>query len=175
MKQTYLVKYLIEILLALLALCFIAPYGFEILGRSVPITLQTLIILTIAMVLRPNQTFNVLMIYLFLGALGLKVFAGFGGGYERLIGENGGFLWAFPFVGYILSLNQEWYKGNIVKMFIAALTAHIGILLIGYTWRYFVMGEIYPNKGILIVASIKSIGVAIISYLILRFRNRKSV
>ncbi|MDD6712330.1 MAG: biotin transporter BioY [Sharpea porci] len=74
----------------------------------VPISLQTLAIYVIAMTFNKNQALMMTLVYLFMGAIGLPVFANFTGGIDHLIGPNGGFLLAFPIMAYVIS----WFVHN---------------------------------------------------------------
>uniref|UniRef100_UPI00258CC40F biotin transporter BioY n=1 Tax=uncultured Sharpea sp. TaxID=1112738 RepID=UPI00258CC40F len=63
-----------------------------------------LAIYIIAMTFNKNQALIITLIYLFMGAIGLPVFASFSGGMDHLLGASGGFLLAFPIQAYITSL-----------------------------------------------------------------------
>jgi len=70
---------------------------------SVPFTLQTLIIVLIAYLYKPTQAFIAITLYLFLGGIGLPIFSGGQGGFDKLIGPTGGFLVLFPFIAYFIA------------------------------------------------------------------------
>lgn len=74
------------------------------LPHMIPISLQTLAIYIIAMTFNKNQALIITLIYLFMGAIGLPVFASFSGGMDHLLGASGGFLLAFPIMAYVISL-----------------------------------------------------------------------
>lgn len=78
------------------------------LPGMVPITLQTLAIYVIAMTFNKNQALMMTLVYLFMGAIGLPVFANLTGGIDHLIGPSGGFLLAFPIMAYVIS----WFVHN---------------------------------------------------------------
>ena len=65
---------------------------------SIPFTLQTLAVGLVATLFRKREAVLSLLLYLFLGAVGLPVFAGGTGGLAALIGPAAGFLWGF--IGY---------------------------------------------------------------------------
>lgn len=67
----------------------------------VPFTLQPLAVLVVGGLLGAADGAGALLLYLTLGALGLPVFTGGGGGLLRLIGPTGGYLLAFPIAAAI--------------------------------------------------------------------------
>lgn len=69
---------------------FIIPLG------PVPFTLQTAVIILIALLLPPKQAAITCAIYLFMGAIGLPVFSGMTGGFGKFLGPTGGFLISYP-------------------------------------------------------------------------------
>jgi biotin transport system substrate-specific component len=62
----------------------------------VPITLQPLAVLVVGGLLGAAGGVSALVLYLFLGAIGLPVYAGGAAGAIHLIGPTGGYLLAFP-------------------------------------------------------------------------------
>ena len=67
----------------------------------VPITMQTLAVTTIGTIYGPRLGFLTIVFWLGLGAIGLPVFAGGGGGWEHLTGPTAGYLIAFPFAAAV--------------------------------------------------------------------------
>ena len=66
---------------------------------GVPFTLQTLAVGLVACLLVPLEAMTALLLYLFMGAVGLPVFAGASGGFSAFFAATGGFLIGFiPFV-----------------------------------------------------------------------------
>lgn len=76
------------------------PYG-------VPMTLQTLVIPAIAIFLGTKNSFIVVILYLFLGALGLPVFAGFSGSIASFFRPTSGFLLSFPILAITTGIGAE--------------------------------------------------------------------
>ena len=73
------------------------PYG-------VPMTLQTLAILLAGVVSGPKKGAIATGIYIFLGAAGVPVFAGFNGGLGAVFGYTGGFIMSFPVIALFAGL-----------------------------------------------------------------------
>jgi biotin transport system substrate-specific component len=95
--------------------------------KPVPFTLQTMIVLLAGAFLGAKNGAYSQLIYIFLGAIGLPVFAQTADGtmgFARLIGPTGGYLLAFPIAAYLVGLltekNQK-YLTVIISMFVAEL------------------------------------------------------
>lgn len=106
--------------------------------KPVPFTLQTMIVLLAGAFLgAKNGTYSMLL-YIFLGAIGLPVFAQTADGtmgFARLHGPTGGYLLAFPvaayLVGYFTEKSQK-YSSIVISMFIAELV----VIFVGTFYLY---------------------------------------
>lgn len=65
------------------------------LPSGVPLTLQTFAVALAGFTLGWKHAAAAVGVYLALGAVGLPVFSGFSGGFARLFGLTGGYLWGF--------------------------------------------------------------------------------
>jgi biotin transport system substrate-specific component len=106
--------------------------------KPVPITLQTMIVLLAGAFLGSKNGAYSQLIYLFLGAIGLPVFAQTADvsfGFARLFGPTGGYLLAFPLasylVGYVTERNQKYFS-VVLSMFAGELI----VILIGTFYLY---------------------------------------
>ena len=99
----------------------------------VPMTLQPLAVLLIAMLCGRNIAVATVSLYLFQGMVGIPVFA-FGGGLLYLLGPTGGFLFGFLFASIIIGelADRGWGKSHFKSVF-AML---IGLIVI-YTFGIF--------------------------------------
>lgn len=93
---------------------------------TVPITLQVLFVLLSGLILGAKLGFLSQMVYLFMGAIGLPVFANFSGGFGHIYGPTGGYLIAFPIAAFLAGLMSE--RGRRTKDY--AIGSAIGILVI---------------------------------------------
>lgn len=118
-------------LLAVLALALIAPINFKL--GPVPITLQTLVVLTIAGLLTPRWSWLPISVYLLLGAFGLPVFGAHTAGWEKLVGPTAGFLWSFLPASVLFSMLSAAQGRSYYFLLLAAFGAHLLILLVGFT------------------------------------------
>jgi biotin transport system substrate-specific component len=109
--------------------------------KPVPFTIQTMMVLLAGAFLGAKNGAYSQIVYLFLGCLGLPVFAQIPDpaiGFARLIGPTGGYLLAFPFAafitGYIVQ-NRKSYLNTVLGMF----AGNLFILLAGA----FYLGLVY--------------------------------
>ena len=89
------VKQMVIIALLTAAICVMAPFSVPI--GPIPITLATLGVYLAAGLLGPKWGTLSVTLYVVLGALGVPVFSGFSGGFQKIAGVTGGYI-----VGYIL-------------------------------------------------------------------------
>ena len=125
-------------LLYLIILCTIGPLSFNF--GPVPFSFQTLFILTCPFIFRRKEAIVLILSYLFLGAIGLPVFAGYTGGIEKLYGPTSGFLWGFIPVVYILSLFKE--AKRLSMIFALLILGHLLIFIPGLVVLKFQKPEI---------------------------------
>ena len=99
----------------------------------VPMTLQPLAVLLIAMLCGRNIAVAAVSLYLFQGMVGIPVFA-FGGGLLYLLGPTGGFLFGFLFASIIIGelADRGWGKSHFKSVFAMLL----GLIVI-YTFGIF--------------------------------------
>ena len=94
---------------------------------TIPMTMQPLAILIIAMLCGRNLAACSISLYLFQGMIGLPVFAN-GGGMLYLMGPTGGFLFGFLIAGIIMGeLADRGWGQHILKAFLSML---LGLFII---------------------------------------------
>lgn len=112
----------------------LCPVKFNIQGE-IPITLQSLTVLLVAIWFGWKIGAVSILSYLILGVMGVPVFAGYTSGFEKLTGQFGGFLISFLVVGIIVGFLAE--KIKIQKPILNLslwIFGHFLILLIGGFW-----------------------------------------
>jgi biotin transport system substrate-specific component len=103
----------------------------------VPFTLATLFVILAGMLLGPWRGLATVGLYLFLGIVGLPVFAGGSGGVQVLAGPTGGFLVGYILAAFLAGLIARIGKGNLTFLIIAALVATLAIYLPGLPWMHY--------------------------------------
>ena len=95
--------------------------------KPIPFTLQTMVVLLAGAFLGARNGAYSQLLYIFLGAIGLPIFAQTADGtmgFARLIGPTGGYLLAFPVAAYLVGLlteKSQKYLTVIISMFVAEL------------------------------------------------------
>lgn len=110
--------------------------------HPVPFSLQTLIIMFVAVVFPLRISLPATIIYIFFIAIGLPVAAGWNGGVHLLTmsvaGKTGGFIWSFLLIPPIMWLTFKLpTRNHYIKTFIGGTIAMLSTFIIGSTWFYF--------------------------------------
>ncbi len=94
------------------------------------IVATTLVFNLAAFLLTPRQTFIVALVYTFIGAIGLPVFSGGTGGFGKLFGPTGGFIWAFivayPVVSYLKGPVPSFKRYSLVSILVGIPLTYVG-------------------------------------------------
>ncbi|ETS93628.1 MULTISPECIES: biotin transporter BioY [Veillonella] len=89
-------------------LCISAYISFPLPFSPAMVTALTLVATLIGLLLQPKDALIVFIVYVLLGTVGLPVFVGGTGGFGKLFGPTGGFIFSWPVAYTLLSV----YKGN---------------------------------------------------------------
>lgn len=129
---------------ALLIVCsqFSIPIG------TVPITLQTLVVLLIAFNLKPLHAVLATSLYAIMGLIGLPVFAGWSGGFSSLTTPSFGFIISFIVASFVAStyLSKQ-HNRQVWHYVIAAVIATVIIYAIGIPYLAYVLNGM-KNLGL---------------------------
>jgi biotin transport system substrate-specific component len=96
-------------------------------AKPIPFTLQTLLVLLSGAILGSRNGAYSQLLYLFMGVVGLPVFAQIPGaplGFSRIIGPTGGYLLAFPIAAYLVGFlieKRKNYWSIVASMFIGEI------------------------------------------------------
>ena len=106
---------------------------------AVPITLQTFAVGLVAAILKPREATLAATLYLILGAIGLPVFAGGGGGLQAFFGPSAGYLLAYPFFAFVTSKLSH-AETPIWKIFVAFVLGDALVFVGGILSLHFLAG-----------------------------------
>jgi biotin transport system substrate-specific component len=111
----------------------IAP--FMVVG-GVPITLQTFFAILAGVVLGSRLGAIAMMVYMFVGLVGVPVFAQFGGGFGTFLKPTFGFIVSYVFTAYATGYIIEKMKNTVGVFAFAALVGMAINYLFGTNWMY---------------------------------------
>ncbi|MGB0749634.1 MAG: biotin transporter BioY [Magnetospiraceae bacterium] len=110
----------------------------------VPLTLQTLAVLTLGMAYGPRLAFATLMLYMAEGAVGLPVFSGTpekGIGLAYMMGTTGGYLLGFVMAATLVGwFAERGWDRNFISTAAAMLIGNVVIYVPGLLWLGAVVG-----------------------------------
>ena len=96
-NKTLSIRHMAQIAILTAVIAVLSQISFP-LPSGVPVTLQTLAVAICGFVLGPKLGTLAVALYILLGGVGVPVFAQFSGGFDKLVGMTGGFIWGFlPF------------------------------------------------------------------------------
>lgn len=125
-------------LVAMFPAFMIATAGFYIpLGSLPSITFQTFFVFLSGLFLGSKKGGLSMLIYVFLGAVGLPAFSGFQSGLGILFGPTGGFIFSFIIVAFLVGAIKEKLPPTSQKFVV-----YLMILVLGNCIIYFI-GSIY--------------------------------
>ena len=118
---------------ALLAVC-----AWVAVPSAVPFTLQSLGVYLILLLLGGKCGTLTIATYLLLGAVGLPVFAGGGGGVSVLCGVTGGYLWGFLLAAVVFWLwNPKTPRESVAALSVGQIVCY----LVGSVWFSCLAGD----------------------------------
>ena len=115
-------------------ICICAQIAIPFAG--VPLTLQTFAVAFCGYILGKYNGILACLVYLSLGAIGLPVFAGFGGSLAFLAGPTGGFLFGFLFLSFFCGVPSA--KSSATNCFFISLIGLLICHLLGILWFSYV-------------------------------------
>lgn len=138
-KQNRSLDLITKIAIGTLLLAFLSPISTGISIFDVPITLQSLLIITIPMIIGSNAGVSAVCLYLIAGFIGLPVFANYSSGIDKLLGPTAGFLISFPIAAFVVGYwserisNPDWGRLLILVIFGNTLIMSFGLFVLGFT------------------------------------------
>lgn len=111
---------LVTIALVAAILCILAPISIPLAFSPVPITLGWFCIVMSGIVLGRKKGTICVLVYILLGAVGLPVFSGYTGGFQKILGPTGGYLWGYLFMVWLIGFFVELCTKNVKMMMVGA-------------------------------------------------------
>ena len=135
-KQNFKIQELCMMGLVTAVICIMAQISIPT-PLGIPFTLQTFAVSLAAIILGARKGTIATFIYILLGGIGLPVFSHFTGGYQCLVGPNGGFILSFPLLALIVGVGMKYYtkwKWSLLLGLILGTACNLfcGILMFSY-------------------------------------------
>lgn len=121
------------------ALLFVASQ-LSIPLKPVPITLQTIGVMLIGLTFERSLAILSVSTYLFLGAIGVPVFANHAAGLQCLLGLTGGYLWGFLTAVMLMTTLRRYLENNIFLVMLNCIAGTVVILMFGVFWLAYSIG-----------------------------------
>ena len=118
---------------------------------AVPFTLQTFGVFLAAGVLGGKRGTFAILIYLFMGAIGLPVFSGFTGGIGCLFGSTGGYLMGFVFLSLIMWGAERLFGQKTWVLWLSMIIGLIVCYAVGTIWFMAVYAKNSGSVGVITV------------------------
>ena len=121
---------------------------------TVPFTLQTFAVFFVLLLLGGERGTLATLVYVLLGAVGVPVFSGFSGGIGVLLGNTGGYILGFLFVGLIYMLFMKIFKKNIYIKIAALVLGLLVCYVFGTAWFMYVYMQNTGEIGLIAVLNL---------------------
>lgn len=118
------IQELTKIALCVAILCIASYLVFPLPFTPIVISLQTIMVNVIGLILRPRDAAWTIVVYLFMGLIGLPVFSAGTAGPGKLFGPTGGYYFGFLFAVVLISLLKG-KKRNLLRY--SAITIGVGL------------------------------------------------
>ncbi len=155
-----------EIALMSAVLCVISPFTIPVPASPVPLSLALFAVYLAAALLGAKKGALSVLVYLFLGMVGLPVFSGFSGGIGKLLGPTGGYAIGYLpcalLIGFLIERKSKekakagWRKGaqrwqQIVLNAFAMVLGTLICYVCGTVWFLLVMKGTYTLAQALVI------------------------
>ena len=158
--ETKKMKTLDMVYIALFA-CLMAICAWISIPGQIPFTLQTMGVFLAVGLLGGKRGTIAVLVYIFMGAVGLPVFSGFAGGLGKLLGMTGGYI-----VGFLVSALLMWAMEALFgsKKWVLPVSMVVGLIAcyaFGTAWFMVVYTS---SKGAITLGAV--LGMCVIPYII---------
>lgn len=120
---------------------------------TVPFTLQTFAVFSMILILGGKRATIATLVYVLMGAIGLPVFSGFSGGLGIILGNTGGYIIGFIFIGLIYEGLTKFLGKKMYVEIIALFTGLFVCYAFGTAWFMYVYMKNTGMVGLMTVLS----------------------
>ena len=120
---------------------------------TIPFTLQTFAVFTVLLMLGGERGTLATVVYVIMGAVGLPVFANFTGGMGIILGNTGGYILGFIFMGLIHIFVTKVFGDRLIPEIISLVIGLIVCYTFGTAWFMYVYMKSTGPVGVLTVLS----------------------
>jgi Uncharacterized conserved protein len=113
-------------------LCVLGPLVIPV--GPVPISLVPLVILLSVYILGTKRGTISVLLYLFIGAVGVPVFSGFAGGFGKIAGPTGGYMLGYIFMALIAGWFIHRFYDKVIIQFLGMLLGLLVLYAFGTAW-----------------------------------------
>ena len=100
----------------------------------VPIVLSTLFVLLSGLLLGSRWGLVSMVLYLFVGAIGIPVFSGGRGGFAHFLGPTGGYLFGYVLASWVTGFIAERSRGILILEILSVVVGSLVIYGLGVPW-----------------------------------------
>jgi biotin transport system substrate-specific component len=115
------------------ALAAVGAYIYIPIG-PVPIVLTGIFVLLAGLLLGSRWGLTSMVLYLFVGAIGIPVFSGGRGGLPHFFGPTGGYLVGYALAAWVTGFVSERSRGRLIGEIFAVMAGTMVIYLFGLPW-----------------------------------------
>ncbi len=120
---------------------------------TIPFTLQTFAVFAVLMIHGGERGLIATLVYVLMGAIGIPVFSGFAGGIGVVLGNTGGYIIGFIFIGLIYIALTRIFGRKLIVEIISLLLGLIACYAFGTGWFMYVYMRNTGSVGLLTVLS----------------------
>lgn len=139
MKQIQKTKDMVKMALLMAMNCVSAYIIIPVPFSLSPVSLQPMLVMLLAFMLKPKQVFFTMSAYLLMGLAGVPVFTGGASGPGKLFGPTGGYIIGFLFAAVLVSMLKGKY--SFVRYALVSILVGVPVIyLLGMGQLMFVTG-----------------------------------
>ena len=123
-----------DIAVVALSTALIAVCSWISIPTVVPFTLQTFAVFAVAGLFGMKRSTLSMLVYILLGAIGVPVFAGMQGGFDKIIGTTGGYILGFLFIALIVGFVSDRFGRKAIGLALVMLAGLVVCYTFGTVW-----------------------------------------